>query len=194
MAGSPVAAVNGNVAVTPADEGGEGGESGEGGEEDPIVQGADPAANAVQVGNGYVVDTAHYFNDNERSVADYLAANTGAYVESLATARDGRFPDALVGYSWEDFAAGNVAVYEFKTLTTSRADPSTTITRAVGSSLARGGQAPNIVIDGRGVDLSEAEAQRAIARVQGYLTASQHSLDSLQIIGRDYYLYYLPND
>jgi hypothetical protein len=57
------------------------------------------------------------------------------------------------------------------------------VQNAVSKSLKGGGQARNIIIDGRSTGLTLAEANRTVARVRGITKAN---LDSLRILGDDF--------
>ena len=73
--------------------------------------------------------------------------------------------------------------HEFKTL-----DPgamSNTIKNVVSSSIKRGGQARDIVIDARGSGLTQAEAIRGLGRAQG---VARGMLDNITVIGDDFFI------
>ena len=112
----------------------------------------------------------------EQRIADFIESRTGLKVipnpaEGVAGA--GRQGDA--------FIAG--VMHEFKTL-----DPGATSSRiknVVNSSIKRGGQARNIVIDARGSGLSQADAVRGLSRAAGI---SRGKLDNITIIGDDFFI------
>jgi hypothetical protein len=117
-----------------------------------------------------VIDTsAKAFNPAEQAIAEHLAGE-GRSVTALAesTVEGVRTADALV----------DGVPTEFKSLDLGASNA--TVKQALNS--ARG-QAPNAFVDARGSGLTEAEAQRGLAR---YLGQQRGGLDSVRILGDGY--------
>jgi phage-related protein len=118
---------------------------------------------------GTIDESKARFTPKERLIAEVLQGE-GKNVEAVPRS-DVRTPDALVDGKRT----------EFKTM-----DPgadSATVRNEVNSSIKRGGQARDIIIDARGSGLKEAEAQRGLSRVGGI---ARGKLDSVRIIGDGY--------
>lgn len=118
------------------------------------------------------------FSPEEYRIAELLYSE-GKCLKALPLAKLGRNPDALVGTQLGfDGKLIDGIVFEFKSLDFGAT--SKTITSSVKRSLARGGQARNIIVDGRNSGLIVAEAERSLRRVAGFQAGK---LDSLRIVG-----------
>lgn len=119
-------------------------------------------------------ESARRFTSDERSVAEYLAAQ-GAAVEALPEAQDAKNPDALV----------DRRPTEFKT-------PRAPSVNAVTQNIKRAKlQASDVVIDGRRVGLSHGTARQGLAdAVRKY----GNQLTSVQVLGPDFQLRWPPGE
>jgi hypothetical protein len=131
----------------------------------PLIEGA-----VERVVLGVVDERAKKFSPAERRIAEHLAANGVAVVSvSEGFGVYGRTPDSRVD---------NVPV-EFKSLDPGASDR--TVKAALNSAK---GQARHAVIDARGSDLTEDEANNGIRRFRG--TPHGDRLDAVLIVGDEY--------
>jgi Contact-dependent growth inhibition CdiA C-terminal domain len=120
---------------------------------------------------GIIDESQKTFSEPEKRIAEILAKE-GKNVKSLAETSDsGRNPDAEVD--------GIPA--EFKNLEMGAKD--TTVKNVINSSIRRGGQARNIIIDARGSGLTEIEANQGLVRSKNI---TRGKLDTVRIIGDRY--------
>ncbi len=129
-------------------------------------------------GKGVLDESEKQFDDNERSLANYLREESRS-VRALAEDPMGRNADALISQEPDKS--------EFKTF-----DPgadSTRVRNRVLDSLKKGGQGRQIVIDARRSGLTYEEAVRSGFRVAGLLKTHDgflERLDELRIVGAGY--------
>jgi len=129
-------------------------------------------------GGGTIDESVATFDANnkeERATAEFIAQRFRVYVRAVPRS-SGRTPDALIG-TRDEVLSGKGEEVEFKSLAnqagrarsgaTGSGDPVTTALRQVDDSLRRGGQAKNIIIDGRSVRLTRDQAIEVLNRVGG---------------------------
>jgi hypothetical protein len=119
---------------------------------------------------GKIDESAKTFNADERAIADQLAKD-GRDVTAVAERQGaGRNPDAMV----------DGKPVEFKTMkeTPGSNMDSGTVKNILDKSAKGGGQAPEIIIDARGINISAEEAQ---AGIQRYLGNKQPVYESIEI-------------
>jgi hypothetical protein len=154
----------------------------------------DPAMHHGPLGADFkpgVSDPANELLAKERAIADRLAAEGEMVSQRPAdhTVQHGKNPDAMVRKGPHD--PGTIT--EFKTLDADVTNPSSAVKRDI---LVASKQIPEggaLVIDGRQIDLSEADARRGYARAAGQ--AAQHGqglADTVRIILGDNRIITLP--
>jgi hypothetical protein len=136
----------------------------------PNDLGFDPAMQHGPLGDAFqpgVNDRANEFDADERAIADRLAEDGQMVHQRPAdhTIDSQKNPDAMVRTGPSDPGA----VTEFKSLDPQGTNRSSAVRRNI---LDASGQAGAVVIDGRQVALSEADARRGYARAAGQ--ASKH--------------------
>ncbi len=118
---------------------------------------------------GIVDESARSFNADEKAIADRLAKD-GHDVTAVAERQGaGRNPDAMV----------DGKPVEFKTMKDKPGSnmDSGTVKNILDKSARGGGQAPEIIIDARGIDLSATEAQEGILRYLGNRNSAYESIE-----------------
>lgn len=110
------------------------------------------------------------FSPQEKAIADLLASE-GKKVKVLLETNQGRTADAEV----------DGIPTEFKSLIMGVTN--NTLKNQISNSIKRGGQARQIIIDGRNSGLTEAEAKLGLQRAKNI---SRGRIDKVRIIGDDY--------
>jgi hypothetical protein len=119
---------------------------------------------------GTINETERQFTPEEQKIAELLKEE-GKDVKALPETPGQRNPDAEVDGKPTEFKSPEPGA------------DSGTIRNEVNDSIKRGGQARDIIIDARGTGMTEAEAERGLARVSGI---ARGKLDSVRIIGNGY--------